>query len=168
MDKKQAEEEARQKAKDAQAAAGKNSGMSGRDLVRFTLLCSVSNMLTAPDVTVPIQPGVVRGRGRGGRGRMGLGEVPPAEGGRGPSRGGGSDSGTLPWRLGWCVAEHQNTSNTLACTLQSVRRSKSHFRSHAREVRCTQHRNSLGITTLYESQERKHITNFPSSLTHDQ
>ena len=34
MNKKQAEEEALKKAKDAQAAAGKNSGMSGRDLVR--------------------------------------------------------------------------------------------------------------------------------------
>lgn len=34
MDKKLAEEEALKKAKDTQAAAGKNSGMSGRDLVR--------------------------------------------------------------------------------------------------------------------------------------
>lgn len=33
MDKKQAEEEALRKAKDTQAAAGKSSGMSGRDLV---------------------------------------------------------------------------------------------------------------------------------------
>ncbi len=33
MNKKQAEEEAVKKAKDTQAAAGKNSGMSGRDLV---------------------------------------------------------------------------------------------------------------------------------------
>ena len=33
MDKKDAEAEAIKKAKDAQAAAGKNSGMSGRDLV---------------------------------------------------------------------------------------------------------------------------------------
>ena len=33
MDKKAAEDEAMKKAKDAQAAAGKNSGMSGRDLV---------------------------------------------------------------------------------------------------------------------------------------
>lgn len=33
MDKKQAEEEAIRKAKDQQHAAGKNSGMSGRDLV---------------------------------------------------------------------------------------------------------------------------------------
>lgn len=33
MDKKQAEEEAQRKAKDLQMSAGKNSGMSGRDLV---------------------------------------------------------------------------------------------------------------------------------------
>lgn len=37
MDKKQAEEEAMKKAKDAQHAAGKNSGMSGRDLVCLNL-----------------------------------------------------------------------------------------------------------------------------------
>lgn len=36
MNKKQAEEEAVRKAKDDKHAAGKNSGMSGRDLVRFT------------------------------------------------------------------------------------------------------------------------------------
>jgi len=35
MNKKQAEEEASKKAKDAQAAAGKNSGMSGRDLFSY-------------------------------------------------------------------------------------------------------------------------------------
>ena len=35
MDKKKAEQEALKKAKDVQAAAGKNTGMSGRDLVRF-------------------------------------------------------------------------------------------------------------------------------------
>jgi hypothetical protein len=34
MDKKQAEEELARKAKDSQHAAGKNTGMSGRDLVR--------------------------------------------------------------------------------------------------------------------------------------
>lgn len=37
MDKKDAEAEAIKKAKDAQAAAGKNSGMSGRDLVNFLI-----------------------------------------------------------------------------------------------------------------------------------
>lgn len=37
MDKKLAEEEAIKKAKDTQAAAGKNSGMSGRDLVSLFL-----------------------------------------------------------------------------------------------------------------------------------
>lgn len=36
LDKKQAESEAMKKAKDAQAAAGKNTGMSGRDLVCIT------------------------------------------------------------------------------------------------------------------------------------
>lgn len=37
MDKKQAEEEAQRKAKDLQNNAGKNSGMSGRDLVDFSI-----------------------------------------------------------------------------------------------------------------------------------
>ena len=37
MDKKQAEEELHKKAKDAQAAAGKSNGMSGRDLVSSSL-----------------------------------------------------------------------------------------------------------------------------------
>jgi len=35
MDKKQAEEDAMRRAKDTQASAGKSTGMSGRDLVRF-------------------------------------------------------------------------------------------------------------------------------------
>ncbi len=35
MDKKEAEAEALRKAKDTQAAAGKNSGMSGRDLFQY-------------------------------------------------------------------------------------------------------------------------------------
>lgn len=39
MDKKQAEEEAMHKAKETQAAAGKNSGMSGRDLVSGSFVC---------------------------------------------------------------------------------------------------------------------------------
>ena len=38
MDKKQAEEEAMRKAKETQAAAGKSSGMSGRDLVSGSFL----------------------------------------------------------------------------------------------------------------------------------
>ena len=38
MDKKKAEEDAMKKAKDTQAAAGKSSGMSGRDLVRIYFL----------------------------------------------------------------------------------------------------------------------------------
>ena len=37
MDKKMAEEEVMKKAKDAQAAAGKSNGMSGRDLVSILL-----------------------------------------------------------------------------------------------------------------------------------
>ena len=37
MDKKQAEEEAIRKSKETTHAAGKNTGMSGRDLVRLTL-----------------------------------------------------------------------------------------------------------------------------------
>ena len=38
LSKKEAEEEARRKAKDAQHAAGKNTGLSGRDLVRVQVL----------------------------------------------------------------------------------------------------------------------------------
>lgn len=41
MDKKQAEDEAMKKAKDLQSAAGKSSGMSGRDLVRCPFLSSL-------------------------------------------------------------------------------------------------------------------------------
>ena len=41
MDKKEAENEAVKKAKEAQSAAGKASGMSGRDLVRIVLLLCV-------------------------------------------------------------------------------------------------------------------------------
>jgi len=41
MDKKEAEQEAMRKAKEVQSSAGKNSGMSGRDLVRFHLLPSL-------------------------------------------------------------------------------------------------------------------------------
>ena len=37
MDKKQAELDAQKKAKDAQHSAGKNTGMSGRDLVRYQM-----------------------------------------------------------------------------------------------------------------------------------
>ena len=39
MDKKEAEQEAVRKAKEAQNAAGKNVGMSGRDLVSWHILC---------------------------------------------------------------------------------------------------------------------------------
>jgi len=49
MDKKEAEEEAKRKAKDLQASAGKNSGMSGRDLVcayvySFLFSCQLSSL----------------------------------------------------------------------------------------------------------------------------
>lgn len=43
MDKKEAEQEAMRKAKEVQSSAGKNSGMSGRDLVRFHLLPGLSD-----------------------------------------------------------------------------------------------------------------------------
>ena len=46
MDKKLAEEEALKKAKDEKHAAGKSSGMSGRDLVRLAVIDSISAMLT--------------------------------------------------------------------------------------------------------------------------
>jgi hypothetical protein len=43
MDKKQAEDEAMRKAKQAQNAAGKNVGMSGRDLVRYNAPTPIYN-----------------------------------------------------------------------------------------------------------------------------
>ena len=46
MDKKSAEDEVARKAKDAQAAAGKSNGMSGRDLVRLSSLILCSYPLT--------------------------------------------------------------------------------------------------------------------------
>ncbi|CAL1717297.1 unnamed protein product [Somion occarium] len=45
MDKKLAEEELQRKTKDAQAAAGKNSGMSGRDLVSWLLIYLLSKWI---------------------------------------------------------------------------------------------------------------------------
>ena len=61
MDKKDAEAEAIKKAKDAQAAAGKNSGMSGRDLVRRHFLMIFLDTLTKTVVhsSVLVQPGMV-------------------------------------------------------------------------------------------------------------
>ena len=47
MNKKQAEEEAVKKAKEATHAAGKNTGMSGRDLVRLAL-CPSNFSLPSP------------------------------------------------------------------------------------------------------------------------
>ena len=44
MNKKEAEVDAMRKAKDQQHAAGKNSGMSGRDLVRFACSRSLSHL----------------------------------------------------------------------------------------------------------------------------
>ena len=41
MDKKEAEQEALRKAKDTQNAAGKSSGMSGRDLVSYLPLLPI-------------------------------------------------------------------------------------------------------------------------------
>lgn len=68
MDKKTAEDEAMKKAKETQAAAGKNSGMSGRDLVRslihLTLYSSCTSLTTH---IVYVQPRVVRRRRGGGR-----------------------------------------------------------------------------------------------------
>jgi hypothetical protein len=84
MDKKQAEEEAMSKAKEAQSAAGKSSGMSGRDLVRVLnhpntmYVCRDADLISRP--SVPIQPRVVRRRGGGGRG-LGFGQVQKREGG---------------------------------------------------------------------------------------
>ena len=47
---KRKEDEAKQKAKDAQHAAGKNVGMSGRDLVRFFLDLMVLPSLMASSI----------------------------------------------------------------------------------------------------------------------
>ena len=52
MDKKQAEEDAVKKAKEATHAAGKNTGMSGRDLVRLAP-CSVDLSLPSPFLLPP-------------------------------------------------------------------------------------------------------------------
>jgi hypothetical protein len=93
MDKKQAEDEAMSKAKEAQSAAGKSSGMSGRDLVRISHLlsamyvCRDADLISRP--SVPIQPRVVRRRRGGGRG-LGFGQVQEREGGRRFCCGGGS------------------------------------------------------------------------------
>ena len=66
MDKKLAEADALRKAKEQHNAAGKNTGMSGRDLVchfpdhRVAFTYEYAN-------AVPIQPRMVRRRGRGRR-----------------------------------------------------------------------------------------------------
>ena len=66
MDKKEAEMEAIKKTKDAQAAAGKNIGMSGRDLVSVILSRIHGDLIS---FVVLLQSGMVRSRGRrGGRG----------------------------------------------------------------------------------------------------
>jgi len=52
MNKKQAEEEAVKKAKEATHAAGKNTGMSGRDLVRLAL-CPSNDSLPSPFLSPP-------------------------------------------------------------------------------------------------------------------
>ena len=52
MNKKQAEEEAVKKAKEATHAAGKNTGMSGRDLVRLAL-CPSNVSLPSPFLLPP-------------------------------------------------------------------------------------------------------------------
>lgn len=58
MDKKEAEQEAMKKAKEAQNAAGKNTGMSGRDLVSCLVVRGVRGLLIRE--IVPIQSRVVR------------------------------------------------------------------------------------------------------------
>jgi hypothetical protein len=59
LDKKQAELDAQKKAKDAQHAAGKNSGMSGRDLVSFVrLLILWRAQLVGSDSSRTIQNGL--------------------------------------------------------------------------------------------------------------
>lgn len=70
MDKKQAEDEALRKAKDAQHAAGKVNGMSGRDLV--SCLSSFGPVYETQLCSVPIQPRMVRRFRRRGIGRMGF------------------------------------------------------------------------------------------------
>ena len=111
MDRKQAEEEAVKKAKEATHAAGKNKGMSGRDLVRLVSSDPYPSALSLfPPVpaldrefnlialfefflpTVHVQPRVVRRFGRrGGRG-LGFGTIPETKGRRGRCGGGGEDS----------------------------------------------------------------------------
>lgn len=101
MDKKQAEDEAMQKAKNTQNAAGKNVGMSGRDLVR-SFLYSTPSVLHLFDLlvlmwrAVLIQPRMVRGRGRWQCfRRLGPGSIQEAGGHRGRCSGGRGESGTV-------------------------------------------------------------------------
>jgi hypothetical protein len=58
MDKKEAEMEALRKAKEQQNAAGKSTGMSGRDLVRHIVHMFYCNHVEG-FITVPIQSGMV-------------------------------------------------------------------------------------------------------------
>jgi hypothetical protein len=78
MDKKEAEQEALRKAKETQNAAGKNVGMSGRDLVSWVPLPHHDGCLNF--FSVPIQSRVVPGRGRRGVGRLGSCSIQTAEG----------------------------------------------------------------------------------------
>ena len=63
MNKKEAEMEAMKKAKDAQHAAGKVNGMSGRDLVIISAICNLCSTHTHAfsAFLVLVQPRLVRG-----------------------------------------------------------------------------------------------------------
>lgn len=112
MDKKQAEEDAVRKAKETTHAAGKNTGMSGRDLVR--LVFYFSDLFTPVSVstsivnlistwifpTVYVQPRMVPGGRRGGRG-LGFGQVSETEGRGGRGCRGGTNSAASDTG-GWC------------------------------------------------------------------
>jgi len=88
MDKKEAEQEASRKSKEAQNAAGKNVGMSGRDLVSWKIIYPANVSYFLP---VPIQSRVVPRRGRRRFRRLGSYAIQAAKGTGRPGCRGGAD-----------------------------------------------------------------------------
>ena len=120
MDKKVAEEEALKKAKDAQAAAGKNSGMSGRDLVSLSAVNFFQYRCLTSNFQVHIQSRVVRRLG-GRRGGLGSCKVSQRKrgGGLGPRRRKNTKSQFTRRRSPWCdrrlIRPSQSCYNQCVC-----------------------------------------------------